>query len=210
MALIVETGLGVANADSYVSVGQAQAFADQLGFSWPSAPNLAEQALRRATRFIDAAYRGRFVGVRVKGRMQSLEWPRTGAFVPQVPKCEAAGDPLGLEEYWSGQNGRGYGVGYGAGVPAYVLLPNNVVPPEVIEATIEAAVREAARMSITVGASEPNGAVKRVSVGDTSTEFFQPTATDFQKSEEMAISLDEVLKSVLSPSRPYTAHAARC
>jgi hypothetical protein len=212
MALIIEDGTGVLNADSYVSASRAQAFASSLGLAWPENVTAAEQALRRATRFIDASYRGRFLGVRVKGRAQALEWPRSGVFVAQVSRDEAAGDPLGLDDTWAARDGRtyGYGYGYGYGIPAYVLLPNNIVPVEVIEATIEVAIREAGKLTVSVDAAEPNGAVKRVSVGDTSTEFYQPTAAEYKNAGEMNVSLDEVLKNVLSPSRPYTSHAARC
>jgi hypothetical protein len=114
MPLIVENGTGMANADSYVSLADANAYATSRGLTFPIAgadATLAEQALRRATVWLDAAYRGRFSGYRKNRRAQALEWPRTGALDALCPPNPI--DP-------------------------------DAVPIEIVQATIEAAVREKA------------------------------------------------------------------
>lgn len=80
MALVVEDGTGKSNAESYVSVSDCATYASARGLSFASSPvDLAEQALRRATAFIDGAYGSSFSGERLKHRDQALEWPRAGA-----------------------------------------------------------------------------------------------------------------------------------
>lgn len=80
MTLIVEDGTGRADAESYVSVADAAAYATARGLTFPALPNDdAEAALRRATMWIDATYAPRFSGARLKRRAQALAWPRVGA-----------------------------------------------------------------------------------------------------------------------------------
>lgn len=79
MALVVETGTGAADAESYGSVADCAAYATARGLTFAETPApAAEAALRRATVFIDGK-RGRFPGYRLNGRDQALEWPRNGA-----------------------------------------------------------------------------------------------------------------------------------
>lgn len=83
MALNVETGTGSPTSESYETIENAAAYAAARGlsFSISGAPAiaLAEQAMRRATTWLDGAYRGRFSGWRKNRREQALEWPRSGA-----------------------------------------------------------------------------------------------------------------------------------
>lgn len=79
MALTVETGDGLADADAYVSLADFQAWvAAQYGATLPTDAE-QERAIRRATSYIDARYRARFPGLRRRERDQALEWPRTDA-----------------------------------------------------------------------------------------------------------------------------------
>lgn len=82
MALEVEDGTGKANAESYASVASADTRLAALGMTtW--APLLTaekEQALRRATAYIEQAYRNAWKGTRLY-RAQALSWPRYGAIV---------------------------------------------------------------------------------------------------------------------------------
>lgn len=84
MALIVETGSGLTNADSYVSLTDANTYHVARGSStWTaSVPSDAvkEAALIKATDFIDARYRDRWKG-RKNTSAQALTWPRTGAVI---------------------------------------------------------------------------------------------------------------------------------
>jgi hypothetical protein len=109
MALVVEDGTGLADAESYASVAAADAYATARGLTWTGTETEKEQALRRATSWLDARYRGKWPGDKRRQRFQALEWPRTGAH-------DMADDPI---DYQS-------------------------VPVEVVNATIEAAAREAA------------------------------------------------------------------
>lgn len=108
MALTVETGAGIAGANSYASLSYAIAF-------WLARPNRAESsvweaaaavvqegALIEATAYLDAEFGPYYRGERA-GRAQGLLWPRTnardnaGALLPDMPEelklatCELAG-----------------------------------------------------------------------------------------------------------------------
>lgn len=87
MALVVETGAGLPDAESYGSVADCAVYASARGLTFAATPApAAEAALRRATAFIDG-YRGRFPGYRRFLRGQAMEWPRVGA-------SDAAGNAL--------------------------------------------------------------------------------------------------------------------
>lgn len=73
------TTIGDATSDSYPDVATAQGYATDRGLAFEGANVDLEAALRRATAWVDTTYRARFSGVRVSGRAQALEWPRTGA-----------------------------------------------------------------------------------------------------------------------------------
>lgn len=78
MVLVVETGAGLSNANSYVSFEFAEDYFAGLGYSdWTAgtAPD-REAALRRATQYIDMVYGPRWPGQRTRGRDQALDWPR--------------------------------------------------------------------------------------------------------------------------------------
>lgn len=82
MTLIVEDGTGLATAESYVSVADADAYHTKMGTAAASWGDLTtavkEAALRRATQFIDTRYR--FQGV-VNSGTQALLWPRVGVWL---------------------------------------------------------------------------------------------------------------------------------
>lgn len=78
MALVPETGAGLANADSYISVEDATARHANLGnTAWAAAASdtVREQALRLATIFMEQVYRSRWAGRRISAT-QALSWPR--------------------------------------------------------------------------------------------------------------------------------------
>lgn len=77
MALVVETGEGLAGAMSYVSVEDADKFS-AYRLTWTAATQeQKEAALVAATQYIDIRFLRRFPGERAKST-QGLEWPRTG------------------------------------------------------------------------------------------------------------------------------------
>lgn len=75
--LIIETGAGLPNAESYASVAAADVRNAALGVTdWAALAEPAKEvALRRATQFMLASYRGRWAGRRVY-QAQALDWPR--------------------------------------------------------------------------------------------------------------------------------------
>lgn len=86
MALVVETGQGLATAESYVSVAAASARHVAFGNdTWATITNAQmEEALRRATAYMEQAYRARWTGNRTV-YLQALSWPRWNVVVDGFP-----------------------------------------------------------------------------------------------------------------------------
>lgn len=113
MTLTVETGVGLADAESYASVAEFKAYAAKVGYDYTTptyTDTQIEQALRRATVWLDAKYRDQFQGTWTVST-QALEWPRSGVLyrntaieaysVPTLLKnalCEAAWRELTLPD----------------------------------------------------------------------------------------------------------------
>lgn len=79
---IVEDGSGKSNANSYVSVADADQYHENASAStdWSGAEeSVKEQALRLATQYLDAQYGGRWRGTKAS-RDQALAWPRSYAY----------------------------------------------------------------------------------------------------------------------------------
>lgn len=132
MTLIVETGDGASDSESYVTTADANAYALARGLAFPIDDEaVAEQALRRATTWLDATYGGYFSGERLNGREQSLQWPRANAY-------DNSGTPI--------------------------ALPSDEIPIEIINATIEAAVREMASPGALSPDVTPGEIIEEVSV----------------------------------------------
>ena len=74
MALIVEDGSGLDDAESYVSVSDAGAYCTNHGLTaWTGADSVKEAALRNATQYIDTTYNFRSAK---SYQYQALEFPR--------------------------------------------------------------------------------------------------------------------------------------
>ena len=82
MAFVVETGAGLANANSLASVAAADAYVADRGITgWTALTNqVKEQALIRATDFLEATYRNAWRGFR-NTETQALSWPRYDLYV---------------------------------------------------------------------------------------------------------------------------------
>ena len=106
MALEVEDGTGKTNSESFISVAECASYLSARGndtFGNLADDTLKEEALRRATRYLQTQYRGRWKGRRTDDE-QALDWPRSwvidrdgfgidGDVIPQAIKdacCEAA------------------------------------------------------------------------------------------------------------------------
>lgn len=116
MTLIVESGQAAANAQSYVSAADCAAYHAARGNALFGAMTIPqqEQAIIRAVDYLTAAYRGKWKGVRASST-QALDWPRYDVRLDDV--------------------------GFGSYI---ALVPSNTVPPEVVKAVCELAVRAGA------------------------------------------------------------------
>lgn len=113
MSLIVETGSGIAGAESYASVAQASAYHAGRGLTaWDDVAD-KEAALRKATDYMLQNYRLGWKGYRVNPE-QALDWPRYECYIPGYRLGRQSGD---------------------------YLVPSNVVPNEVRNACIELALK---------------------------------------------------------------------
>lgn len=75
MALIVTAGSS--SADSYATVAACDSYHSARGnATWTGTDTLKEQALRRATQWLDGRYGSRWPGTTTYGRDQALDWPR--------------------------------------------------------------------------------------------------------------------------------------
>jgi hypothetical protein len=116
MALVIEDGTGLANAESYISVTDATAYHTARGNSaWAAlaTDTVREQLLRKATDYMREVYRLRWKGVR-ESLTQALDWPRFNVSIDDVS--------------------------YG-NIPGYV--PAHTVPAEVKSACAELALKAA-------------------------------------------------------------------
>ena len=82
MALIVEDGTNVPNADSYISEADAITRAQALGLDFPTDPAEAEVPLRRAAMYLEK-YRNQYQGTKVFSD-QSLQWPRDPVYIDNI------------------------------------------------------------------------------------------------------------------------------
>lgn len=77
MALVVEDGTGKSDADSFISLVDARAFAANYGITLPTNDTAAEVALRQGCQYVELQQEC-FSGSRLTST-QALSWPRTGA-----------------------------------------------------------------------------------------------------------------------------------
>jgi hypothetical protein len=172
MALIVENGTGLANAESYVSVADATTYhANRGNAAWAAlaSDTVREQLLRRATDYMMQTYRLRWNGTRVNG-VQALDWPR--AYVKR-------------QDYeYQGLNGSTF-------IGGYYYYPSNEVPPEVKNACAELALKAS---SSTLLADLTQG-VKRKKVDVLEIEYDQ-----YSPQTKRYVAIDRLLAPFLSGS----------
>jgi hypothetical protein len=82
MSLVTENGTGLATAESYISVADADARHAVFGnTAWAALGTSAKEiALRKATAYMVQQYRARWAGERINST-QALDWPRWGVTV---------------------------------------------------------------------------------------------------------------------------------
>ena len=80
MALTVEDGTGLPDADSYVSTDDFDTYAEEMNLNITTLTDEAKEALlRKSTQYIERTYSGRWPGTKLNGRDQALAWPREDA-----------------------------------------------------------------------------------------------------------------------------------
>lgn len=142
MALVVEDGTGKADAESYGSVADADTYHAKFGnLGWADfTTEEKESSLRRATQYIDATYGRRYPGYQLN-QTQALLWPRIWNSYQATPS---------------------------GGV--YIPLPiSPALPPQVVTATYEAALRAASAELL----ADEDAPVASQSVGPISVTYFQ-------------------------------------
>jgi hypothetical protein len=84
MALVVEDGTGLANANSYISVAYADAyFTDRANAAWGTATQQAkEAALINASSYLDIRFSDNLRGIPLNPGVQALSFPRK-----HLPPC---------------------------------------------------------------------------------------------------------------------------
>lgn len=93
MSLIVEDGSGVAGAESYGSVAEADAYHASLGnTAWAAiaSSGAKEILLRQAARYMEQRFRPRWQGWRAT-TTQAMDWPRLGVFLTDVAAVATGG-----------------------------------------------------------------------------------------------------------------------
>ena len=152
MTLVVETGAGLSNAESFASVAEADAYSNgrNRADTWTGLDtDVKEAALRLATDYMQQTYRMGWAGER-RTDTQALDWPRYN-----VPKHDAPGV-------------------YGAG--AY--YSPDIVPEEVKKACLELAFRAlSAELAPDIGALKTKAKVGPIEVeyapGSRQTSLYQ-------------------------------------
>lgn len=82
MVFVVEDGTGLADANSYVSVAEADAYhSARANTAWSGDDTVKQAALIRATDYLEQKYAGRWKGC-VLNEAQSLSFPRDVEGVP--------------------------------------------------------------------------------------------------------------------------------
>src|ERR1017187_2727519 len=196
MALIVENGSGLPNADAYVSIADCVAYAANHGLTFDGiAIPASEAAIRRATEYVDFKYRLRFPGFRTNRHLQTREWPRSAAFY-FTPSY------IGESPYFVDPN---------AFYP-FDFIAINAIPIEIINATCVAAVIELANPgTLVMGGVEPGttgGMITKTKAGSVEIDYSGGTPLSLH-SQIVGAPVLAVLLTLLSPGSVYTARGAR-
>ena len=187
MTLSVEIGAGSATSESYLSVADFKTYAlSNYAVTDTVADDAIEQALRRATRYVDGRYRHRFLGYRTFAFSQALEWPREGVVLNWLPEGATYA-------YW---------LGYSA--VAGQILANNVIPQMLKDAVSEAAIRELADPGTLTPDRTPARQVLQQTVGPITTVYANVATT-----RPVVTVIDEILSPLLSKISSYSGSLVR-
>lgn len=176
MALIVEDGTGLPDANSYATVEYANAYFSVRGVEqWEDADTSEkEAALVRATSGLDTKYRGKWIGQK-RHAEQKLAWPRSQAIGEDDPLTDEDGAPL----------------------------PTDAVPALVMEAVCEVALIELSERFVQTTVDRA-GMVKRKKTDVLETEWFEGAA-NLAYSKPFP-HIDQMLSGLASASGTSTIH----
>ena len=203
MALIVEDGTGLLTAESYISVVDFQTRATAEGFVYTSySDTLIEQALRRATIYLDGKYRLRFIGYRTHNRSQALEWPRQSVYYAAT-SSNYFSDYAGF-----GSSGFGSGSYHGYRGGGFISILSNELPRELLSALFQATKRELVA---------PNSLTPDVVVASqVHSETVGPISVTYEKAVDAVAAnrpsitiIDELLAPFVFTQNRYSGTAAR-
>lgn len=183
MSLVVEDGTGMATAEAFGSVADAEAYFAAWGTptGWATATTAAkETALRKGARALEAWYRARFVGRR-KNETQALSWPR---YMPYPANLVAPND------YGMTENRRWW--------------PDNVIPTPVAQANFVLAGEVIGGTDLQPNITDTPGVTSEsVSVGEISRSVSYTGGKQLRPIRQV---IDGLLAEVLSP----VDRAVRC
>lgn len=94
--LIVEDGTGQATADALVSQVYVTDYAVARGLTFTGTDDLLDAAIRRATAYLCAGFTWK--GQKVRGRDQSLAWPRVGVCDEEGWSVSSASVPAEVQQ----------------------------------------------------------------------------------------------------------------
>ena len=198
MTLTVEDGTIIANANSYVSVADADTFFTDMGETkWTVtatavSPQQKEAALIQAAQYLQQKYRMRWKGSRVDA-FQSLDWPRRGVDVPDFfdPFYRQVNVPLAfIDTLYLGED-------Y---IPVEVQQAQMWLALEVMDATGQA----------TVTLQPKYGRkTKREKAGPLEVEYMTAEEGGTPTQTTNYWNADRLIKPYLRPSSPHTGQLVR-
>lgn len=196
MTLIVEDGSVVDNANSYVTVAQADTFLENQGdATWTgvATDEGKESALIQATSYLQQKYRLLWKGSRVEA-FQSLDWPRSGVDVPDFfdPFFRQINVPLQFQDT--------------------VFIPSNMIPVEVQQSQMllaSSVINPTTGEATTALQSGYGRKTKREKVGDLEVEYM--TAEDGGDTRQTNTYWDaaKIIEPYLRPSAAHTGSVVR-
>jgi len=195
MTIIVEDGTVVANANSYVTALDADAFFNNLGetlWTETASDEAKEAALVKASNYLRQKYRLFWKGSRVDA-FQALDWPRRGVDVPDFfdPFFRQVNVPLQFQDT--------------------VFIGENVIPEEVKQAQflLAFATLDAAGASTTQLQASFGRKTKREKVGSLEVEYMTAEEGGDTSQLNKFWDAEQLIEPFLRPAQPQTGTIVR-
>lgn len=175
-ALTVEDGTGIAAADSYISLADADLYVQDHyggGHAWLDfTDDQREGFLRRAAQYLDSHYFKRWKGIRTT-TTQALEWPRSLALYLERPR-------VGIE------------------YATNLYIEEDEIPTKLKEAQVEAAIllSESKKLQPVLAGGESN--IKKKKVGPIEVEYDTRASANLSGRSVFVI-VDELLHGLVLP-----------